>query len=169
MTLRKTFGLSLILLSVSLASIPLHGGQDNSRRGRKYKAPPATAHIEVSVVKASNGKPIVNAAVVFHSVLQGKDDGYLEVKTNPEGKAIIDVIPIGSALRVQVIASGYATFGQDYTVETASKEIAVSMVSPRAQVSAYEDTQGEASHRKAGVQEPKQPEAPKAPLPLAPQ
>ena len=67
-----------------------------AKRGRKYKAPPATSHIEVTVVKKYNGKPISNAAVIFQSTLDGKDQGNLEVKTDPDGKANIDVIPTGS-------------------------------------------------------------------------
>jgi hypothetical protein len=158
MVLRRSVGLSLIvctgiLLSSSLALF----GQDDAapqRRGRKYKAPPVTSHIVVTVVKAFNGKPIVNAGVVFHPMKDGKDDGNLEVKTDPDGKAVIDVIPTGSDLRVQVIANGFATFGQDYKVDTATKEIAISMIAPRAQVSAYMDNDDKPSQRKAGVQEP---------------
>jgi hypothetical protein len=172
MVLRRSVGLSLtvsagLLLSSSLALL----GQDDStaRRGRKYKAPPVVSHVEVTVVKASNGKPIINAAVVFHPMKDGKSDGNLEVKTNPEGKAIIDVIPTGSDLRVQVIANGYATFGQDYKVEGPSKEIAIAMAVPRAQVSAYTDNPDKPSERKPGVQEPNRPTQPQGPPPMAPQ
>ena len=31
------------------------------------------------------------------------------IKTDPDGKAIIDVIPTGSLVRVQIIANGFAT------------------------------------------------------------
>ena len=151
----------------------LHGQEETVRRGRKYKAPPATSHVEVTVLKASNGKPIMNAAVVFHPMKDGKDDGNLEVKTDPEGKAVIDVIATGSDLRVQVIATGYATFGQDYKVDTENKEIAISMLRPRAQVSAYSDDRDKPSQRKPGVQEPVRPTPPgvapagsTAPVPL---
>ena len=132
------------------------------RHGRKYKAPPETAHIEVLVTKKTNGKPIMNAAVVFHSKKDGRDEGNMEVKTDPEGKASIDVIPTGSDLTVQVIANGFATFAGEYVVDGPTKQIAVAMLRPQAQVSAYEDNSGKASDRKAGVQEPVKPSA-KAP------
>jgi hypothetical protein len=164
---RRSVGWSLIvcagiLLSSSLALF----GQDDAapqRRGRKYKAPPATSHIVVTVVKASNGKPVVNAGVVFHPMKDGKDDGNLEVKTDPEGKAVIDVIPTGSDLRVQVIAYGFATFGEDYKVDAATKEIAIALLPPRAQVSAYTDNEDKPSQRKPGVQEPIRSKAPGVP------
>ena len=68
----------------------------------------------------------------------GKDQGNLEVKTNEEGRAIIDVIPIGDQVRLQVIKSGYQTFGEDYTIDGPSKEIAVSLKPPARQYSIYE-------------------------------
>jgi hypothetical protein len=143
--------------------------QDSSqKKGRKYKAPPATSHIEVMVVKKFNGKPIMNAAVIFQSTLNGKDEGNLEVKTDPDGKATIDVIPTGSSVRVQVIATGFATFAEDYVVTEPSRQISVAMLRPREQVSSYEDNQGKDSSRKPGVQEPVRPTAPQSNPPSAP-
>ena len=139
--------------SLLSAAIPLLA-QDAPRRGRKYKAPPDTSHIEVLVTRDSNGKPISNAAVIFRATRDGKDDGNLEVKTDPDGKATIDVIQTGSKVQVQVFASGYATFADSYQVDEASRAIHVALERPREQVSAYVDNSGKASSRKAGVQEP---------------
>ncbi len=145
------------------------------RRGRKYKAPAETSHIEVIVVKKSNGKPVVNAAVVFHPIdANGKDQGNMEVKTDPEGKATIDVIPTGSHLRVQVIANGFATYSQDLLLSETSLQIPVALLRPQEQISAYVDNTGKAATRKAGVQEPikpdtqKQPATPPKPTPNPP-
>ena len=102
----------------------------------------------------SNSKPLVNAAVVFHAFKDGHDEGNLEVKTNEDGKAIIDVIATGSTVGVQVIANGYATYAGEYQVTETSRDIQVRMLRPRAQISTYEDTRGEASQRPLGVQEP---------------
>ena len=131
-----------------------------AQRGRKYKAPPATSHIEVEVLKAYNGKPVANAAVIFHAIRDGKDEGNLEVKTNEEGKAAIDVIATGSAVDVQVIADGFATFAGQYQVNETDRAIAIKMDRPRAQVSAYTDNHGEPSTRAVGVQEPNKPSTP---------
>jgi hypothetical protein len=148
---------SVLVLSIAFLASSLAFGQ---YRGRKYKAPPATSRIEVQVTKKFNGKPIPNAAVVFNPTKDGKDLGNLEVKTDPEGKAVVDIIPTGSTVRVQVIASGYSTFGQDFLIDEATKEIAISMVRPQEQISAYEDRTGKPSDRKPGVQEPIRPKPP---------
>ena len=117
----------LVCLMPGACCTPSASAQDApaTKRGRKYKAPPDTSHIEVLVTKKSNGKPIVNAAVVFNPSKDGKDEGSLEVKTHPEGKAVIDVIPTGSLVRVQVIANGFATYAEDYQVNEPSRQITV--------------------------------------------
>ena len=80
----------------------------------------------------------------------------------PEGKATIDVIPTGSTVRVQVIATGFATYAEEYQVTEPSREITVSMVHPQEQLSSYQDNQGKTATRKPGVQEPVRPTKPAA-------
>ena len=162
MSLRHTLWSPLaLLLCLALPScLPAMAQDAPVKRGRKYKAPPATSHIEVTVLKKFNGKPISNAAVVFDATMDGKDQGNLEVKTDPDGKAVIDVIPTGSTVRVQVIATGFATFAEEYLVDGPSRQIAVSMTHPQEQVSSYEDNQGKSATRKPGVQEPIRPTTP---------
>ena len=151
--------LAAAVLTLGFALIPPASAhaQDSGYRGRKYKAPPAVSHIVVEVLKGYNGKPVVNAAVIFHEVKDGKDEGNLEVKTNDEGKATIDIIAIGSALDVQVIADGFATFAQQFKIAEASRDIQVKMLRPQAQISTYADHHGEDSTRQPGVQEPNHP------------
>lgn len=174
----RSLAVALSLCSIlSLVPNSLSAQDENShaRRGRKYKAPPDTSHIEVLVVKHSNGKPVVNAAVVFHPIdKDGKDQGNMEVKTDPEGKATIDVIPTGSNVRVQVIANGFATFAHEYVVAEPTRQISVALLRPQEQISAYEDNTGKSSTRAPGVQEPvrpdtqKQPATPPRPVPPPP-
>lgn len=140
-------------LALGMAMVSVAGAQSNDH-GRKWKPLPPTAHIVVTVVKGFNGKPLPNAAVVFHAVRDGKDDGNLEVKTDPEGKATIDVIEVGSHLSVQVIASGFATSAQELDIDGPSKMLEVKLLRPRAQVSVYQDNDGSPSEVKPGVQEP---------------
>ena len=149
----------LAIASISMvlsASVML--AQEQLKHGRKYKPPPATSKITVQITKKANGKPIMNAAVIFNPFdKDGNDIGNLEVKTDPEGKATIDIIPTGSTVRVQVIATGYATFAQDYEIDKVEHEIAIAMIRPQEQVSSYIDNSGKDSSRKAGVQEPIRP------------
>jgi hypothetical protein len=149
---------------VTFASLaPLHAraqDEDNPKpeqHGRKYKAPPDTSHIEVMVIKGFNKKPIDGAHVIFHPVKDGVDEGNLEVKTHPDGKVAIDVIPTGSKVRIQVLADGFATFADDFVVNEPSREITITMIRPRAQISTYVDNEGKPSQLKPGVQEPVRP------------
>jgi hypothetical protein len=115
------------------------------RNARKYTPPPATATIKVTVVRSTNGKAIPNAAVVFHPMKGDQDEGALELKSDEDGKVTIDVIPIGDTVRLQVIADGWKTYGEDYKIDTDSKEIVVKMKRPTEQYSLYGDGKGTAS------------------------
>ncbi len=168
MQLRRILQLALLLSFALVSCIPAMAQDAPPKHGRKYKAPPATSRIEVTVLKKFNGKPISNAAVIFDATLDGKDQGGLEVKTDPDGKAPIDIIPTGSTVRVQVIASGFATFAEEYVVDEPTRVIQVSMLRPQEQLSSYQDNEGKASSRKPGVQEPIRPTNPAA-KPATPQ
>ncbi len=111
------------------------GAQDT--RGRKYTPPPETSEIHVTVVRDSNGKPVRNAAVVMHPLKGTKDEGAMEVKTDEDGKVAIDIVPIGDVLRLQIIAPGFQTFGNDYPVDAPAKEITVRLKRPGQQYSIY--------------------------------
>ena len=130
---RFAFSLAIVGLVAGCISA---GAQDSSRRGRKYKPPPDTAKIEVSVVRNDDGKPIENAAVIFRAL---NEKGNMELKSNEDGKAIIDVLPIGATVRLQIIAKGYQTYGQDYKIEKDQMAIAVRMKRPGQQYSIYQN------------------------------
>jgi len=136
---RTLFRLTVIVAGLGLAasSFAAHGQDDPGKRGRKYKAPPPTARIEITVLKDVNGKPIENAAVVFHPMVGEKDEGNMELKTNEDGKTIIDVLPMGDTVRLQVIAHGYQTFGEDYKIDKSDIAIEIRMLRPGAQYSIY--------------------------------
>jgi hypothetical protein len=125
-----------------LVGFPLFCAGAGQRTGRKYTPPPPTATIKVTVLRSTNGKPIPNAAVIFHPVEGDKDKGALELKSDPDGKVTIDVIPIGDTVRLQVIADGWKTFGEDYKIDTDSKEIVVKMKRPGEQYSLYGESKG---------------------------
>jgi hypothetical protein len=131
------FRLSIVMAALGLivASLAAGAQQKPSNRGRKFKAPPPTARIEVTVVRDVNDKPIVNAAVIFHMV--GGEKGNMELKTNEEGKAIIDVLPIGGTARLQIIAKGFQTYGDDFVIDKAQVVIDIRMKRPGEQYSIY--------------------------------
>lgn len=118
-------------LAASLAVL----AQTSSHRGRKYKAPPATSRVEVTILRDDDGNPIENAAVIFQLV---GDKGNMELKTNEDGKTVIDVLPTGSKVLLQVIAKGFQTYGQDYQLDKAEMAIEVKMKRPGQQYSIYQ-------------------------------
>jgi hypothetical protein len=97
-----------------------------------------SADLNFLVVKDANGKPVRNASVVVHPLdKDGKQmKGGLQVKTDPDGKAELRAIPYGK-LRVQVLARGYQTFGEDYEINQPAQQFTIKLKKPREQFSIY--------------------------------
>ncbi len=94
--------------------------------------------INIVVVRQSGGKPVKNAEVVLHLLdKEGrmKQDG-LELKTHEDGKADANGIPYGK-VRIQVIAQGFKTWGQDFDVAQPSMDITIKLQKPAGQFSIY--------------------------------
>jgi hypothetical protein len=107
--------------------------------GKKPQVPAEkTASLNVTVVKDSNGKPVKNAEVVLHLLDdhgKQRQEG-MELKTHDDGKAEATGIPYGK-VRVQVIAPGFKTYGQDFSVDQPNLEITIKMLKPSEQFSIY--------------------------------
>ena len=103
-----------------------------------------TSELKFTVLKDENGKPVRNASVVLHPVekdgKQGK--GGFELKTDPEGQASFPAAPYGK-LRVQVLARGYQTYGEDYEINQPQQEIVIKLKKPQGQYSIYESKPAE--------------------------
>jgi hypothetical protein len=177
--------LCVLLASFSLiaGSLTLRAQDDDSHHGRKYKAPPPSATIAVTVVRAYNGKPISDAHVIFHPIEGDKDKGALELKTDEDGKATIDVIPIGDTVTLQVIADGFQTYGQVYKIDKTSMSMEVRLNRPAPQYSVYKDStanssSGNSSGKPSGSSpnspppdsssKPSEPDPPSSPSPSQP-
>ena len=100
-----------------------------------------SAKLNFVVIKDYNGKPIRNASVVLHPVnKKGKQErGGYELKTDNDGKTEFEGVPYG-VLRVQVLAQGFQTFGQDYNIEKSEMEITIKLSRPVHQYSIYGDS-----------------------------
>jgi hypothetical protein len=114
-----------------------------------------TAVLNFLIVKQDNGKPVRNAAVIMHSVnshgKQGRGD--LELKTDIDGKTSFDGVPYGK-LRVQVLASGFQTFGQDYDVNQAQINVTIKLNRPQGQYSIYGNQPGDKKDDKSPPPDP---------------
>lgn len=126
-------------LSMALLGLLIIGVIATPALGKKKHEDPL-ATLNFLIVRDENGKPIRNAAVVMHPVgNNGKQaKGGLELKTDPEGKASYDGVPYGK-LRIQVLAPGFQTYGDDYDVEQGSMDITIKLKRPVGQYSVYEN------------------------------
>src|SRR5271165_1412471 len=120
-----------ILALLAITPVIAAGGQ-NKPSGQ-------ASSVKFVVLKDDNGKPVRNAAVILHPVKQsGKQaKGGVELKTDAEGKTESDGIPYG-LLRVQVIAPGFQTFGNDYTINQAEQVVTIRLQRPTDQYTIYD-------------------------------
>lgn len=104
------------------------------------KPPIPLATVNFVVLRDENAKPVRNAAVVLHPVEDnGKQArGGIELKTDPDGKAGYDGVPYGK-MRIQVLAPGFQTFGNDYDIGRPTVDITVKLKRPGRQYSIYEE------------------------------
>jgi hypothetical protein len=142
----KSPAIACLLLLLTLAGVAV---------AQRDKAEDPTAAMDFLVIKDDNGKPVRNAAVIIHPVeTNGKQSrGGLELKTDIDGKTSFDGVPYGT-LRVQVLASGFQTFGEDYNVDRAKLSLTIKLKRPRGQYSLYQDHPEEKNNDKKDAPPP---------------
>lgn len=146
----------VLLVAAALLAAPA----SHADRHRKYKPPPPMSKVTVRVLRAADGKPLKNAAVVFHPALGDTQEGNMELKTNDDGEAMLSIVPTGSQVLVQVIMQGYRTFGRKYDVPDSEKSITIKLLPPNEQYSVYakssptSDVQNNAPKTQMGHAEP---------------
>ena len=122
-------GVSVVLLAMSAQTVAQKDQDDEP-----------TSAVNFLVIKEDNGKPVRNAAVIMHPVNPHGKQGHggMELKTDPDGKAGFDGIPYGM-LRVQVLAQGFQTYGEDFDVEKPKMSLTIKLKRPQSQYSIYEE------------------------------
>jgi uncharacterized GH25 family protein len=100
--------------------------------------PQQASNLSFVVLKDENGKPVRNASVILHQVNgrghQGQ--GGLQLKTDDQGKAYYAGIPYGK-LRIQVVAAGLQTYGEDYDINQPQHEFVIKLKRPQEQHTIY--------------------------------
>jgi hypothetical protein len=124
----------------------------------KKDAPLQASNVHFSVVKDDNNKPVRNASVILHPVDKngGQSKGGFQIKTDNDGKVVYEGLPYG-LLRVQVLAPGMQTFGEDYQINKPDVDIEIRLKRPGDQLSVYDKT--------ANQQKPSSTTAPADPKP----
>jgi hypothetical protein len=123
--------------------------------------PPQTT-ITVHVTKETTGKPVDNAFVILDflgdrqaSKLGKREKIHWEMRTNLEGVAHFPPIRRGK-VRIQVIATNYQSFGQDFDLGEDEKKIDVKLNLPQRQYSAHGDTDPRPTTGEPPKQQPQQ-------------
>jgi hypothetical protein len=108
----------------------------------KQSVPLQSSNVHFTVVKDDNNKPVRNASVILHPVgKSGKQSkGGFEIKTDNDGKVVYEGLPYG-LLRIQVLAPGMQTYGEDYQVDKPEMDIEIRLKRPADQLSAYDKEQ----------------------------
>lgn len=103
-------------------------------------------NISFTVIREWNGKPVRNASIVLHPVdKNGKQQANgVELKADNDGKASFEALPYGK-VRVQVLAPGMQTYGEDFVIDQKTKEIEIKLKKPQAQYSIYDDKKPDSS------------------------
>ena len=117
---------TLFLTSLGFASDKQSGQQQYSQ-------------LHFTVVKDDNNKPVRNASVILHPVNKNgtQAKGGFQLKTDNDGNTETEGIPYGS-IRVQVLAPGFQTFGDDYQVNQPTMDIQIRLKRPQDQFSTYD-------------------------------
>jgi len=127
--MKRSWILAGLVLVARLSALGWSGNEEPSSK------------LNFMVVRDYSGKPIKNASVVLHPVnSKGKQErGGYELKTDSDGKTQFEGVPYG-LLRVQVLAPGFQTFGEDYDVQKNEMDIVVRLKRPSQQYSIYGDS-----------------------------
>lgn len=121
----RRIALALVLLTALFPALAIAGEKSSDLR--------------FLVIRDYNGKPVRNASVILHPVEEGKQDkGGFQLKTDLEGRTSFEGVPYGT-LRIQVLAQGFQTYGEDYDVNQPTMEITIKLKRPGGQYSVYED------------------------------
>jgi hypothetical protein len=99
-----------------------------------------TTQLTLQVLTENNKQPVADA----HVVVRFKEEKLLrrdkrvswEAKTNRKGVVVLSDIPFG-AVKVQVIARGYQTYGDEHDLSKPEEAVTVLLQTPKGQVSAY--------------------------------
>jgi len=107
--------------------------------GAKQSADPQRySNLSFVVVREADGTPVKNASIVIHFLRRdGRQDSEgFQLKTDSDGRTSIGDIPYGK-LRVQAIAKGLRTYGEDVDINLPEQQLLIRLERPADQYSIY--------------------------------
>ena len=120
---------ALLLLATGL------GGQNSSEREKDENT-----RLTLRVLSESNKQPVADAHVIVRfteeRMLRRDKRVSWEAKTNRKGVVVLSDVPTGN-IKVQIIAKGYQTYGDQHELEKPQEEVTILLQPPKGQVSAY--------------------------------
>jgi len=116
-----------------------------------------SSDLQFTVLRDYSGKPVRNASVILHPLdkMGRQSKGGLQLKTDAEGKTSFEGVPYGK-LRIQVLATGFQTYGEDFDINQPSMLITVRLKRPTDQYSIYDDKNQTPPEKKDDKQDGKQ-------------
>lgn len=126
--LRNAIQIVAMALVIGSGVVPIRAADEKSRlivqvMTEETKKPVASAHV---IVRFVSGKKLF---------IKDKKTSW-EAQTNRRGELIMDDIPPGH-LKIQVIAKGYQTFGEEVDISKPEENLTILLKPPAKQVSAY--------------------------------
>lgn len=136
--MHKIASMGKLLIAALLLAVTVIPSMCRAQEDKDQEGP--TSVLTFVVTREENGKPVRNAAVIMHPVsTKGKQmPGGEELKTDTDGKTNYDGIPYGT-LRVQVLAQGFQTYGEDFEIDKPKMDINIKLKRPQKQFSVYDN------------------------------
>ncbi|OFW37631.1 MAG: hypothetical protein A3J28_07460 [Acidobacteria bacterium RIFCSPLOWO2_12_FULL_60_22] len=98
-----------------------------------------TTRLTLQVLRETDKQPVADAHVVLHfkveKLIKDKRASW-EAKTNRKGVVVLPDVPLGP-VKVQIIAKGYQTYGNDHELSKPDEELIILLKPPGKQVSGY--------------------------------
>lgn len=127
-------------VAMSPAQSPAPMAPDQQAPALPAKDTEKTTRLTLEVLDDATRKPIYNAHVVvrFEVDRRLRRDKRVswESKANQRGEVVLNSIPRGT-VKIQVIARGYQTYGDQHELNEAEHKLTVAMKTPSGQKSAY--------------------------------
>ena len=100
----------------------------------------ANTRLTLQVLNETNKQPVVGAHVVVRfteeRLLRRDKRVSWEAKTNRKGEIVLSDLPTGN-VKVQVIAKGFQTYGDQHDLEKPQEKVTILLQPPKGQMSAY--------------------------------